>query len=104
MLHVWVEKELGTPRECWDCGTTEDRRYAWANISGEYKQETSDWERLCYPCHAKKDGRGFQKKTHCKRGHELITPNLYFRPNGQRDCLTCRKMYSKIYYMEKVRK
>lgn len=30
-------------------------RYEWANISGEYKRERSDWVMLCPSCHRKID-------------------------------------------------
>jgi len=41
-----------------------------------------------------KPNRGGRKKSsHCKRGHALIDENLYIYPNGERQCLTCRKMY-----------
>lgn len=29
------------------------------------------------------------RKTHCKRGHELIPENIYNRVNGKRDCRLC---------------
>lgn len=30
------------------------------------------------------------RKTHCKRGHELLGSNLYVKPSGQRICRTCK--------------
>lgn len=30
------------------------------------------------------------KKTHCPRGHPYDGSNLYIRPDGKRDCVTCR--------------
>lgn len=33
----------------------------------------------------------FASKTHCKRGHVLSGENLYVRPDGTRDCYTCRQ-------------
>lgn len=30
------------------------------------------------------------RKTHCKRGHELLGYNLYVKPSGQRICRTCK--------------
>ena len=54
-LHNWVRKELGTPKKCEHCGTTKARMYNWANRSGEYKRDLSDWLRLCRSCHHKFD-------------------------------------------------
>lgn len=51
-LHKWVQKTLGTPEECESCSTTgTGHSMHWANISGEYKREVSDWMRLCPQCH-----------------------------------------------------
>lgn len=62
--HNWIKRQLGTPKKCEMCGTTEDRMYHWANISGQYKRDVSDYKRLCVPCHKimdmeriKNDGR-----------------------------------------------
>jgi hypothetical protein len=54
-LHSWVRRHKGTPHECEKCGTTEPRKYEWANISGEYKRDLSDWIRVCTKCHRKMD-------------------------------------------------
>ena len=56
-LHKWVAKEKGYPKQCVNCGLDDPgRRYEWANISGNYLRELDDYERLCVPCHRKKDG------------------------------------------------
>ena len=55
-LHAWVKKMLGAPMQCSRCGTTERKWYDWANVSGEYKRDISDWVRLCRSCHRKQDG------------------------------------------------
>lgn len=63
--HAWMRRTFGTPRLCEHCNTTEDRRYEWANISGEYKRDRADWLRLCKPCHAIYDdigNRSWQKR------------------------------------------
>lgn len=57
-LHDWIRKQLGTPNRCEKCGTTKARRYEWANISGKYKRDLSDWCRLCVSCHRKE---GYKK-------------------------------------------
>lgn len=48
--HHWVRYYLGRPSECENCGVTEGR-FEWANLSGEYLRELSDWARLCVRCH-----------------------------------------------------
>jgi len=53
--HTWMRTNFGTPSFCEHCKTTENRRYHWANISGEYQRERSDWLRLCVPCHKRND-------------------------------------------------
>ena len=52
--HQTVYKERGQPSECSHCGTTENRMYHWANISGIY-EDPQDYIRLCVPCHTKFD-------------------------------------------------
>lgn len=53
--HDWVYSRKGSPQKCEHCGTTEKRMYHWANISGKYLRDLSDWKRLCVPCHSKFD-------------------------------------------------
>ena len=52
-LHNWVERQLGKPRFCEDCGdrNKSHRSYHWANVSGNYKRLITDWRRLCAKCH-----------------------------------------------------
>lgn len=56
-LHDWVKLRLGFPKTCEFCGfTSEDPNLLnWANKSGKYKRELSDWLRLCRKCHHKYD-------------------------------------------------
>ena len=61
-LHKWVQKQLGKPNKCEFCKTTKAKRFEWANMSGEYKQEISDWIRLCSACHVRFDGTIFNLK------------------------------------------
>lgn len=52
-LHKWVERYLGKPEQCSEClvnGLT-GRQIHWSNISGKYKRDLSDWQRLCAKCH-----------------------------------------------------
>lgn len=56
-IHDWIAKEAGRPQECELCGTTDPgKRYEWANISGQYRRERSDFMRLCKACHNAYDG------------------------------------------------
>ncbi|MEW6610673.1 MAG: NUMOD3 domain-containing DNA-binding protein [Patescibacteria group bacterium] len=55
-LHTWVEKRLGKPDGCEFCGRkATGRQINWANKSGEYKRDLSDWICLCVPCHTQYD-------------------------------------------------
>lgn len=55
--HKWVNKYFGKPRKCEDCGfeSKNNRQFHWANISGGYLRDRSDWLRLCVPCHKEFD-------------------------------------------------
>lgn len=50
-LHAWVRLRKGKPSVCEKCGTTDAKKYEWANISHEYKRDVDDWIRLCTSCH-----------------------------------------------------
>lgn len=54
--HIWIRTHAGTPSLCEDCGTTQAKKFEWANISKQYKRELTDWKRLCVQCHRKYDG------------------------------------------------
>lgn len=66
-LHKWVRENLGKADKCENplCVYPKKRRtakilietktYDWANISGEYKKEISDFKSLCRSCHMKMD-------------------------------------------------
>ena len=56
-IHIWVERKLGKPRFCENCGSRnlKHRQYHWSNISGKYKRVLNDWKRLCIKCHFKFD-------------------------------------------------
>ena len=54
-VHMYIDKLLGKPRLCAECGTTKAARYEWANISGKYLRDESDYIRMCKSCHVKFD-------------------------------------------------
>ena len=47
-LHLWIQRKLGKARKCLNGCIS--KRYVWANISGEYKRELSDYRELCQNC------------------------------------------------------
>jgi len=56
-VHDWMTTHYGQPIGCDDCGTDDPvKRYEWANISGEYRRDRSDFRRLCKKCHNDFDG------------------------------------------------
>jgi hypothetical protein len=74
-IHMWVRAHYGTPRSCELCKTTDRKMYHWSNISGEYKRERSDWQRLCVPCHKRYD------LGQIKLG--AVTPPIAYRKDGR---------------------
>lgn len=56
-IHNWLRRYLGSPKRCENCGTTQAKRYDWANISGKYKRDFNDYVRLCVSCHLKMDSK-----------------------------------------------
>jgi len=56
LAHRRMDKTYGRPRKCDDCGTKTAKIYDWANISGKYLLNPTDWKRLCRKCHIKLDG------------------------------------------------
>lgn len=52
-LHIWVRKEFGQPKKCEHCqkDNLTGKSIHWANKTGLYKRDISDWLRLCVSCH-----------------------------------------------------
>lgn len=59
--HVRIRRLYGVSRLCENCGNDKAKYYDWANLSLDYKQERSDWKRLCRTCHGELDST--------RRGH-----------------------------------
>ena len=63
--HKWIVSQNGNPLICENCEKVGGyiimrngvKRWViqWANISGKYLRERSDWIGLCTPCHGKYD-------------------------------------------------
>lgn len=72
-LHAWIRKELGKPSICNHCTSTTEKRYEWANISGEYNRNLDDWIRLCRKCHIKYDKeRGLWGKSNARKTQGVV--------------------------------
>ena len=52
-LHLWVERQLGKAKMCQNNSAHSSTRYHWANVSGEYKRDISDWIEVCPSCNRK---------------------------------------------------
>ena len=64
-IHQWADRVLGRPTTCENCGKDNLQGHSvhWANKSGEYLRELTDWLRLCAKCHKNYDVR--KQKTVC---------------------------------------
>jgi hypothetical protein len=50
-VHRWINRQFLNENKCENCQTLEAKKYEWANLSGKYLYDTSDWARLCTRCH-----------------------------------------------------
>lgn len=61
--HYWIRKYYGNASTCSNDSTHKSRRFEWANISGKYLRDISDYKQLCKSCHSKMDTpRGINAK------------------------------------------
>jgi hypothetical protein len=96
--HRWLYKKYGKADHCENDPSHISKRFEWANISGEYKREVSDYKQLCVPCHRTLDNGNF-----CKYGHEYTPGNTkikLIKSTGRtfRLCITCTKLYARERY------
>ena len=56
-LHSWIRRCLGKPTKCEHCGKDGlfGQKIHWANKSGKYLRNLTDWIRLCVRCHSAYD-------------------------------------------------
>lgn len=62
--HDWIRRQSDEPDECWhrhlgNCSKT----FQWSNVSNKYKEEISDWQKLCIRHHKKYDLKKYDKWT-----------------------------------------
>ena len=108
--HKWIVRHAGSPQSCSNChDNNKERRYHWANLSGLYKREESDWVRLCVPCHYSLDRGGelqSREANTCIRNHEMTKDNTYRSPKGTSECRTCRRdrhaKYNPLYQQRRM--
>lgn len=62
------------------------------------------YQRLCASHHRREDlrrlggpRRQYVRQTHCKRGHEFTSENIYEPSPGRRNCRTCRRLAGRRY-------
>ena len=73
-IHRRLEDKLGKPIFCEHCKTTDKNKYYdWANKSGKYLEDVSDWIRLCRSCHTK-----FDYTNKIKKYYKSLRKNPYF--------------------------
>ena len=89
--HHYINWHLGKANHCENpnCRKTSNF-FEWANISGSYKRDRSDWMMACHSCNARMDyiRRNGNK---CKRGHEYTEKTTAWAKNGTRRCRICTK-------------
>lgn len=56
-LHQWVVRRSGKAKQCEHCNKKliTPKSIHWANKSGKYLRDLTDWIALCVPCHKKYD-------------------------------------------------
>lgn len=72
-VHSWMQRHFGKANRCDDCNDINSKRYEWANISGKYKRDLSDWKMNCSSCHIKYHRRNFEwnKESHRNRKRDI---------------------------------
>lgn len=90
-LHGWVRWRLGRAKQCEVCGTR-SWPIDWANISGNYLKDTSDYVELCRACHGDFDCFGGFRRDTCRLGHKKVGGNLVRIVRKDRRCIeyACR--------------
>ena len=86
-VHYWIRKNYGKATHCEKDPSHKSTQYEWANISGEYKRDISDYIQLCPSCHRKMDN----DYSRCKHGHLFTAESTYVNPRGLRECKICRR-------------
>ena len=95
--HKWIQNNYGKANHCEKQDELCHGNFHWANISGKYKRDITDYMQLCSLHHVRMD----RKITQCPMGHEYNKENTLYNAKGHRRCKTCYNNHSKRYYWEK---
>ena len=85
-VHNWARRHWGTPQKCEVKGCSgKCKKYHWANISGKYKRDRSDWLRACASCHLKYDwSRPEKNKLRELRRQKMLGNNYALKNAGKK--------------------
>ena len=70
-VHYWIVRRYGKASQCINCHLPDRKRYHWANTSGEYKRDISDWIELCASCHWYFDNANMEANGIMRSGKKL---------------------------------
>lgn len=83
--HIWLRRHYKAEK-CEDCGAVPPVKLEFANISGEYKRDRSDYRVLCHTCHMRRD---FDRPA-CRNGHIRTPENTRMVHDGRwKQCKDC---------------
>lgn len=78
---------------CSDCGhiwREGEPRHSYDHYLGYSAQHHYDVQPVCSVCHATRDSKK-KAQTNCIHGHPFTPENTLIRPNGTRECRSCRR-------------
>jgi hypothetical protein len=82
---------------CTDCGhiwEPGERRHEYDHHLGYAAQHHYDVQPVCTDCHARRDSLKVAQ-TSCVNGHKFTPENTGIRPNGNRFCRECRRIFDR---------
>lgn len=56
-IHMWIKSRYGKANHCENDFNhmSKSGRFEWANVTGKYEKDISNFKQLCVPCHRKLD-------------------------------------------------
>lgn len=72
-LHNWIHRKYGNATKCEECRST--KNIQWANKTGKYLRDRTDWLQLCPSCHWFQDNQNHSKKRFiCNSQKRMVCP------------------------------